>query len=238
MIALVAPEDHETPWIAVEIVAYVCVLIPLKFWADRYAVRSASVLGRRCETRIPMLVLALLLVLVVSVASGFFAEWLFWPGIPELGWIDAPESFTWEFISTVLLAPVVEELVFRFAFLQKWSAKYGFNRAAFFSSLLFGVGHGPGLIGATFFGLMMCALYSRSKTLWMPILCHAMWNAFIIDITAPLVGGSGAENDMSAKEPSLTLALIGLGILLAVAVATIWYFRRAKLVLPRVDDQP
>ena len=79
------------------------------------------------------------------------------------------------FISLVIFAPILEEVLFRGYLLRRWSHKWGVIRAIAFSSLIFGVAH-PDIISATIFGVAMCIVYLRSGSLIGPILFHAAWN--------------------------------------------------------------
>jgi membrane protease YdiL (CAAX protease family) len=79
------------------------------------------------------------------------------------------------FLSLVVLAPVLEEFTFRGLLLHRWGEKYGIEKAIIFSSLLFGIAH-PDPIGATAFGMAMSVLYLRTKTLLIPMFCHALTN--------------------------------------------------------------
>lgn len=75
----------------------------------------------------------------------------------------------------VIVAPCLEEFTFRGLLLHRWVPRWGYARAIVISSLLFGFGHlNP--IGATAFGIAMCVLYLQSRTLWLPILCHGLYN--------------------------------------------------------------
>jgi membrane protease YdiL (CAAX protease family) len=79
------------------------------------------------------------------------------------------------FLTLVVLAPVIEEFAFRGLLLHRWGEKYGLKTAIVLSSLLFGIGH-TDPIGAAAFGAAMCFIYLRTRTLLVPILCHALTN--------------------------------------------------------------
>lgn len=79
------------------------------------------------------------------------------------------------FLLIVVIAPVLEEAIFRGILLHRWSEKYGSIKAIVFSSLLFAVFH-PDILGAFVFGVAMGYLYFKTGTLWVPILCHALNN--------------------------------------------------------------
>lgn len=125
---------------------------------------------------------ALLFAIYIPLSHPFpqFIQW--W-----LGWVYAPtiyldhngslpvvaNSLSW--LSMVVLAPVTEELLFRGFLLHRWAARWGVTFAIITSSLLFGVLH-PDPLGAALFGVGMCLLYLRTRSLWVPIIAHALNN--------------------------------------------------------------
>jgi hypothetical protein len=78
-------------------------------------------------------------------------------------------------IALIVVAPVVEELIFRGIIFQRWATKWGIAPALVVSSLLFGILH-ANFIGLFVFGLMMALLYVKTRTLIVPIACHALNN--------------------------------------------------------------
>lgn len=82
------------------------------------------------------------------------------------------------FLSLVIIAPIVEEFIFRGLLLHRWNKKWGLKYAILLSSLLFGIIH-PDPIGATAFGIAMCILYLRTQSLLVPVICHATNNLVI-----------------------------------------------------------
>ncbi|MEL6777732.1 MAG: CPBP family intramembrane glutamic endopeptidase [Cyanobacteria bacterium J06597_16] len=82
----------------------------------------------------------------------------------------------------VVYAPLVEELVFRGILLQRWGTKWGLRRGVMASSVLFGLLHLNNPLGLTLFGLVMGLLYVRSRSLWVPIVCHALNNMAAVAI--------------------------------------------------------
>ena len=94
----------------------------------------------------------------------------------------------------LIYAPFVEEVIFRGILLQRWSAKWGLPWGLCASSLLFGLLHVNNPLGLTLFGLVMGLLYIRTRSLWMPILCHALNNLAAVGINglSELTGGAEA----------------------------------------------
>ncbi|NES21988.1 MAG: CPBP family intramembrane metalloprotease [Symploca sp. SIO3E6] len=78
-------------------------------------------------------------------------------------------------ITVVVVAPITEELLFRGILLHRWAAKWGITPALLLTSLVFGILH-PNIAGLFVFGLMMALLYLKTRTLIVPIICHALNN--------------------------------------------------------------
>ncbi len=118
----------------------------------------------------------------------------------------------------VVLAPVMEEIVFRGLLLNRMMVKVGVQRAVIFSSLLFGLLHGEAFLGATLFGIVMCLLYLHSESLWAPTLVHIANNgiAVLISVYHFEPNSSDVLVDYRADFPYYLLALL--------AVPGIWFF--------------
>jgi len=87
------------------------------------------------------------------------------------------------FVMTVLLAPVLEEIVFRGLLFTRMAAKWGITTGVIVSSLLFGILHFEFLVGAFVIGVVVCVIYVRSKTLLIPMAIHGVYNLLIWLIT-------------------------------------------------------
>jgi len=83
----------------------------------------------------------------------------------------------------VIVAPAVEEILFRGFLLHRWAHKWGTQRAIVVTSLLFGILHAD-VLGHFVFGVVMCLLYVRSGTLRLPIAAHMLNNATAITLAA------------------------------------------------------
>ncbi len=82
-------------------------------------------------------------------------------------------------ISAVLIAPIAEECCFRgflYSTLKCWG---GCAAAALTSALLFGVIHSSlaQVLPLTIFGIVQCIAYEKSRSLWLPITVHALFNS-------------------------------------------------------------
>jgi len=132
-------------------------------------------------------------IFIFSIATAYL---LFYPLsfiIPEFvqyWFIDIPSSIypskgtypiipnLLSFISLVIIAPFIEEFIFRGLLLHRWQKKWDLKYAILLSSFLFGIVH-PDPIGAIAFGIAMCVIYLKTQSLWVPIICHATNNLVV-----------------------------------------------------------
>ena len=84
----------------------------------------------------------------------------------------------WLLLSAVVLAPLLEEVVFRGYITSGLQYAYGPIIAWFISSLIFGIAHGDiaPAINATFCGLVLGFYYMRYRSLMLVIMLHSMNN--------------------------------------------------------------
>ncbi|SRR6266498_569492 len=101
----------------------------------------------------------------------------------NVGPLGGPELFL-VFVGLVLLAPFVEELVFRGFLFSAFRRKFGFWFGSLLVSLLFAVAHGQLNVGIDVFVLSMflCYLRERTGSLWPAIALHMLKNlvAFLV----------------------------------------------------------
>jgi len=85
------------------------------------------------------------------------------------------------FVSSCVLAPLLEEMLFRGIILRSFLLQYPRRRAYLYSAVLFGFAHlniyqfAVGFFG----GLCLAWLYERSRSLWPCIVAHAGYNGLI-----------------------------------------------------------
>lgn len=203
--------DEAAEWFWYEVTFYICyqifvavILIGLVYF---YKIDWSQMLTSAGREEYPYAIKLTLFIFIFSMASGYA---LFYPlsfVVPEFvtNWIiDIPpliysyqQTFPvipniLNFISLVVVGPIIEEFVFRGMLLHRWSGKWGMNRAILFSSFLFGILH-PDLIGAFAFGLAMSVLYLRTKTLVVPMICHALNNLLVWLIEAGYIVALGSD---------------------------------------------
>ena len=95
---------------------------------------------------------------------------------PNVYWVTA--SLINGFLM-VILAPVLEELIFRGFLLNRWQAKYGTNKAIIFSSLIFALVHVE-ILGGFVFATLLSLIYLKTKSLIGPIIVHMANNAIVL----------------------------------------------------------
>ncbi len=106
----------------------------------------------------------------------------------EDGWL----GLLYIMFSSAIMAPLVEEIVFRGFLFQGLIHRLGFGRAALLSSLIFALIHNydvPGSLSVGFFGFLCCWLYKVTGSLWTGILFHSLYNILITLSVWPLFHG-------------------------------------------------
>ncbi len=187
--------------------------------------------------------------LILSTGTGWLWEFLqlqFFPTYLENQWEwmkDNPlintsggvVSFIIVFISVAIIAPIVEELLFRGVIFDKISQKWNAKTGIFLSSLLFGLLHMEP-IGASLFGAVMCLIYLRSRSLLIPIICHALNN------TAAILLSYGYPIEIAlfeTKQQLYSQAWIGISLLLMGGISIFWWINKqqslSKALFPKTD---
>jgi len=110
-------------------------------------------------------------------APGFVESWVL-----DTEWL-LPTSgqhlvFAWimSFLTMVLVAPFAEEILFRGLLLPAWAGRWGARKAVVRSSLLFALLHPEEPLGAFLFAAVLAVVFLRTRSLWLPILCHVANN--------------------------------------------------------------
>lgn len=141
---------------------------------------------RYCLYAIPMIATAIACIFLLFLPLSYV-----WPEFVKSYLLDEPGILLWktDLDSTVynifmvfllaILAPVMEEVLFRGFLLNRWRVKYNASTGIFFSSLLFGVLH-TDVLGATIFGVVMSVIYMKTNSLYGPIIIHMANNTLAI----------------------------------------------------------
>jgi membrane protease YdiL (CAAX protease family) len=121
----------------------------------------------------------------------------------------------------VIAAPLAEEFLFRGIILQRWASKWGLRSALVVSSLLFGFGH-ANVVGLSVVGLILGVLYIKTRTLIVPITCHALNNSVAV-VLSLLSNGSKTLSATKMLERLHSTWLFGL-VLMALSLPVLVYF--------------
>lgn len=99
-------------------------------------------------------------------------------------WVDvtAPtELLIFDIISSVIFAPILEELIFRGVLFNRLKIRIGIIPAMILSSALFGIGHSfGGMTSAFLFGMCMCILYLKTDNIFVGMTVHFLNNLIFV----------------------------------------------------------
>lgn len=127
------------------------------------------------------------------------------------------------FVVISVLAPLVEEIIFRGVMIERFGLKYGYTKAVFISSFLFGVLHAD-VIGAFLFGVVLSVVYLKTRSLLLPFLIHAANNA-AATLAIFFQDRFDAEPWLTI-EPYIQHAWVGVLVFLASALWLVWYLKQ------------
>lgn len=204
--ALSLPGGADSPWQDVFVIAVLT--LTLGAWSLRQLVIAGVPLGRflgpwprgrdaweSLVLVVPLMPLALagvwLLWWPLSYVIPTFVEEYVLKYQPPFIQAEAPLRTALTVFLVVIVAPVVEEVLFRGVLLHRFAHKWGLTRAIAVSSLIFGTLHAD-ILGHAVFGAVLCLLYVRSGTLWLPIAIHALNNGLAVAASAiPFMADDG-----------------------------------------------
>ncbi len=209
-------------------------VVPVLLWrAWRTRLRWSRLFGSWPRTSELPLVLGMIPVALFTIAAALLVyvplSYLF-PGFvmqhlltQQLLNVHSMGAWWLLFLMGVVLAPLVEEVFFRGILMQRWAHRWGTRTGVIASSIAFAVGHGEWL-GHFVFGVLLCAIYLRTRRLWVSITAHALNNFVAVMTLLPGV--------LSGRvEPTETLAAFRGEIwsavpLLVAAAVTAWVYAR------------
>ena len=132
-------------------------------------------------------VVPLVIVAIASVYLLFLPLSYVFPGFVKLWHLENSTIMIWQrgenyilanainYLTIVLVAPVLEEFFVRGILLTRWTVKWGTTRAILASSAAFALLH-TNFLGAFCFACAMAILYIRTKSLFIPISLHILNN--------------------------------------------------------------
>lgn len=117
------------------------------------------------------------------------------------------------YLTIVLIAPVLEEFFIRGILLTRWTVKWGVPRAILASSIVFGLLH-TNIIGGFSFACVMAIFYIRTKSLFIPISLHILNNltAWIMESLTMDLDTSVSYETIVEFQESWMIGLIALVI--------------------------
>lgn len=164
--------------------------IAFVMWLRRRAGRDSGIHWGIRRISMPMILWGVVLML----ASGVVLEPLLalFPTEAYDGVTDAIGFGGWAILSTVIAAPILEEILFRGLVFESCAERYGKGVALLISSLLFGIVHGipVQIINAFVVGLILGYIYLKTRSLLSVIILHAVNNG-IAYATLTLAGNEG-----------------------------------------------
>jgi uncharacterized protein len=92
-------------------------------------------------------------------------------------------NFIVTLVGAGLLAPVAEELFFRGLIYRWFRSRFSFWPAVLVSTAIFALGHADsaGVVASSFvLGLLLAAVYDRTRSLWLSIAVHAVNNSLAV----------------------------------------------------------
>ena len=164
------------------------------------------------------------------------------PRFVKLWYLESPPIMIWRegdnyilanainYLTIVLVAPVIEEFFARGILLTRWTVKWGVTRAILASSIVFGLLH-TNVIGGFCFACVMAVLYIRTKSLFIPISIHILNNltARIVDYLTMDLDTPASYQTIAEFQESWRIGLIALVISIPCVILFCRYY------LPKTD---
>jgi membrane protease YdiL (CAAX protease family) len=130
-----------------------------------------------------------------SLFPKLFESFINAPNILEdLNFGENPVAYILLFISIVLLAPVVEEIVFRGILFNLLNKKRGLVFSMIVSSIFFGVLHAETMVPTTVIGFVLCFIYQKTGSLKLSMAGH-MFNNLVAFMLPFLIGDMAPESN-------------------------------------------
>ena len=155
------------------------IFLPIFFNRRRYFVSVDT----KIKNNVLLFINIGLIIASVGIVSSFVLNLFKMSGLEEVNNMFNSNGFVMAFVVTVLMAPVVEEIIFRGLIFNRMNSKWNTWIAIIISSFLFGLAHGnlPQMINAFVIGFAFAYFYNKYHTLWPCIVGH-VFNNFISNI--------------------------------------------------------
>ena len=125
-----------------------------------------------------------ILVFVSIVSKMIFSEFTEQNIVKDVRKLNNFYEFLTVFIMVVIVAPVIEEILFRGLIYRVFKGLVGPFIAAFISSILFSFVH-INLLSFPYlfiFGIVLCTYYEKENTIVTPILIHSIFNGIMLTL--------------------------------------------------------
>lgn len=153
------------------------------------------------------------------------------PSMPEVG------LGLWAYVTTILFAPILEELLCRGLLFETFNKRWGVKLSIFLSALFFGLIHFDisTAIVATIAGMIFGVLYVRTSSIFASIIVHAINNAMAFTLIVL------EKENISFREilgsDMVYYIVYGVAALIFIAASVEAYFKlKAKQAEPKVAD--
>lgn len=131
---------------------------------------------------VPLVIVAIAALYVLYLPLSFvfpeFVKWWYLEDSTTMIWRRGDNHIlanAVNYLTIVLVAPVLEEFFARGILLTRWTVKWGVPRAILASSVVFALPH-TNFLGAFCFACAMAILYIRTKSLFIPMSLHILNN--------------------------------------------------------------
>lgn len=146
------------------------------------------------------------------------------------------------FLSVVIVAPIVEEIFYRWTMIETFSKGMSKYSTIIFSALIFAFAHSLANLSSSFFfftfhlistlimGIIFGALYYQTRKVILPIILHAVWN---------LIVASGSFFDYFGVYEIYNIiyyVLIGLGALGTIIFSALFIYEKIKNKEPKIKQ--
>lgn len=165
----------------------------------------------------PFFIMGLTTMFYVLLLESFFPKlfdsFINAPNIMEdLNFGENPVAYILLFISIVLLAPVVEEIVFRGILFNLLNKKRGLLFSMIVSSIFFGILHAETMVPTAVIGFVLCFIYQTTGSLKLSMAGH-MFNNLVAFMLPFLIGDMAPEsNAYIVLNAALFFAYTGISI--------------------------
>lgn len=113
-------------------------------------------------------------------------------------------------IKVVMIAPILEEIIFRKVIFMRLSKKTNINTGLILSSIIFGLSHAKdSMIFAVLFGAILCILYLKYENILMPIFLHFINNLMSTLLLLVSLGNENSEVITFGHQDSITYLIFG-----------------------------